>query len=186
VTGIDIVAGFGAPALAGRGAQVKMPSARPRPTFSYAGMGISSRTRSVWKEAAIHFKIWRGGKSKLLASSTKKVAAQRQDMLAQWADEAGFTGEVRYIHNATSPAGLWTPGSWQAPGGAVVMTRSAFHDAVLRPKSIFHHELGHRLLNGGDEIPATRAAIDFLERNPSIRGQPEIIGELENYLQLLR
>src|SRR4030095_16471591 len=145
--------------VGGGGAALKLGSGE---ALGYAGMGRAATMRNPWTEAALRFKIWRRGKSGLLRTATDRVIAHRTNLLTQWADEAGFGGQVQYLHEATSPAGSWAEASWSSPGSTIGLTRSAFYDSVMRPKSIFHHEIGHFLLNGGDEVASTQAAIRFL------------------------
>jgi hypothetical protein len=117
---------------------------------------------------------------------TDRVIAHRPSLLTQWADEAGFVGQVQYLHEATSPAGSWSEASWSSPGSTIGLTRSAFYDSVMGPKSIFHHEIGHFLLNGGEEVASTQAAIRFLLQNPHIPGQTEISCDLNRYISLFK
>jgi len=101
----------------------------------------------------LRWKIWRRGKTEFFRIIQRCVVAHREEVVSKLAREAGYPARVRYAH--TRGASLWT--SHPIHPGDILIKRHAFYEPG-GVKSVFFHELGHAVLQGGSEAAANSMA----------------------------
>ncbi len=147
----------------------------------YSHTGPGKEMPSTWRQVRVQYKAWRRGKLKTFKAAIERVKAHRSRLVQQWAQEAGFSGNVKYLHTDVRP--FWRPGLGGMPPGDIFITRMAWYNDI-GSKSIFYHELGHGALMGGGEAAATRAGIQWAKE--MLSDPAGVVSDLSLYLNHLQ